>query len=111
MRTLATEEVAAKLAFELADGTRQRRLSDVAFLGSAGEIERSRHGQEVAHLVHFHQRCTPNPERRPGQSPVWFRALRMVIGWKVRIRAVVATRVLRLGRLGRRDDLTTMPII
>ena len=55
MRALAAEQIAAKLAFELADGAGERRLGDVAFLGRAGEIERARHGEEVADLMHFHK--------------------------------------------------------
>ena len=39
LRPLAAEQIAAKLAFELADGARERRLGDVAFLGGAREIE------------------------------------------------------------------------
>ena len=61
MRALATEQVAAKLTFELADGPGQRRLGDMAFLGGTGEIQHPRHGEEIADLMHFHGRCTPPP--------------------------------------------------
>ena len=58
---LAPEQIAAKLAFELADGARERGLGNVALLGGAREIESSRHGEEVADLMHFHGRCAPLP--------------------------------------------------
>ena len=54
VRPLAAEEVAAQLAFELADGAGERGLRHVALLGGAREVERARHGQEVANLVHLH---------------------------------------------------------
>src|SRR5262245_24399234 len=66
MRSLAPEQIAAKLAFELADSTGQRWLGNMAFFGSAGEIERSRHSEEVTYLMHFHQKCTSRTESRPG---------------------------------------------
>ena len=61
LRALAPEQIAAKLAFELADGAGERGLGDVALLGGAREIERARHREEVADLVHFHGRCAPPP--------------------------------------------------
>jgi len=54
LRTLAPEQVSAELTFELADGAGEGRLGDVALLGGPREIERSRHGEEVADLMHFH---------------------------------------------------------
>ncbi len=54
LRPLATEQVAAKLALELADGAGERGLGNVTFLGGAREIERPRHREEVADLMHFH---------------------------------------------------------
>ncbi len=58
---LAPEQIAAELALELADGAGEGGLGDVALLGGAREIERSRHGEEVADLMHFHGRCAPLP--------------------------------------------------
>src|SRR5207247_7572372 len=43
LRPLAPEQVAAELAFELSDGASEGGLGDIAFLGSAREIERPRH--------------------------------------------------------------------
>ena len=64
LRALAPEQIAAELAFELADGPGQRRLGDVAFLGGAREIQHPRHGEEIADLMHFHGRCAPPPPSR-----------------------------------------------
>ena len=61
LRALAAEQIAAELALELADGARERRLGNVAFLGGAREIESPRHREEVADLMHFHGRCAPLP--------------------------------------------------
>ena len=54
MWPFAAEQIAAKLAFELADGAGERGLGDMAFLGGAREIERPRYSEEVADLMHFH---------------------------------------------------------
>ena len=61
LRPLAPEQIAAELALELADGAGERGLGDVALLGGAREIERARHREEVADLMHFHGRCAPPP--------------------------------------------------
>src|SRR5262249_56066483 len=53
---LAPEKIAAELAFKKLYGARQRRLSDMALLCRAREIQRPRDGQEVPDLVHFHAR-------------------------------------------------------
>jgi hypothetical protein len=59
LRPLAAEQIAAKLAFELAYGACERGLGHVTFLGGAREIERARHGEEVADLMHFHKERAP----------------------------------------------------
>jgi hypothetical protein len=51
---LATEQLAAKLLFELLDGAGQRGLRDVTLFGGAGEVQQSRYRKEVSDLVHFH---------------------------------------------------------
>ena len=53
LRALAAEQIAAKLSLQLADGAGQRWLGDMAFLSRAGEIQRSRDSEEIAHLMHF----------------------------------------------------------
>ncbi len=52
---LAAEQFAAEFGLELENGTRQRRLRDIAFLGSAREMQRPAHGQKVANLMEFHR--------------------------------------------------------
>ena len=59
LRPLAPEQIAAKLAFELADGAGEGGLGDVALFGGAREIERTSHREEVADLVHFHGKLRP----------------------------------------------------
>ena len=59
LRALAAEQVAAKLTFKLADGAGERGLGHVTFLRGAREIERARHGEEVADLMHFHKERAP----------------------------------------------------
>ena len=59
LRPLAAEQIAAKLAFELADGAGEGGLGHVTFLRRAREIERARHGEEVADLMHFHKERAP----------------------------------------------------
>ncbi len=59
LRALAAEQVAAELTFKLADGAGERGLGHMAFLGSAGKIERARHGEEVADLMHLHKKTRP----------------------------------------------------
>jgi hypothetical protein len=56
-RPLTPEQIAAKFRLKLLDRPRQRRLGDVAFVGGAREVQHACHGQEVAHLVHFHDRA------------------------------------------------------
>ena len=56
---MTPEQIATELAFELAYGAGQRRLSHVTFLRGAREIERARHGEEVADLMHFHKERAP----------------------------------------------------
>jgi hypothetical protein len=63
MRPFASEQVAPKLAFELPDRPRQRRLCDMAFLGRAGKVQRPGTRQEVSDLVHFHSAFPTNPWR------------------------------------------------
>ena len=75
----------------------------MAFLGGAREVERARHGEEIADLMHFHQNCIP--QKSPGrkeiamrgmprsscrfrQSPAWCMGLEMVIGRRIRVRAL-----------------------
>ena len=55
MRTLAAEQVATQLVFELADGAGQRRLRDVALFGGPREIKRPCHREQITNLVHFHR--------------------------------------------------------
>src|SRR5262249_60717978 len=71
-RALAPKQVAAELFLQIADRTTERRLRDVALVGSLGEIECSRRRQEIADLVHFHawslpaRSCSPSfPAARP----------------------------------------------
>jgi hypothetical protein len=59
LRPLAAEQIAAKLAFELAYGAGEGGLSHVTFLRRAREIECARHGKEVADLMHFHKERAP----------------------------------------------------
>ncbi len=56
-RTLAAEKIAAEFCLELLDRPRQRRLGDVARVGGAGEVEHTRDGEEVANLMHLHDRA------------------------------------------------------
>ena len=58
-RPFAPEQVAAELGFELLDRPRQRRLGHVALVGGAREIQHARDRQEVANLMHFHDRAAP----------------------------------------------------
>jgi len=58
-RALAPKQVAAQFLLEIADGAAQRRLRDVTFLGGLGEIQRFRHRQEIADLMHFHAGSLP----------------------------------------------------
>src|SRR5690348_7911457 len=53
-RTLAAEQVAAKLRLEQLDRARQRRLRDIALLRRAREVRRARDRQEIADLMHLH---------------------------------------------------------
>ena len=59
-RPLAPEQVAAEFRLELLDRSRQRRLGNVAFVRGAREVEHARDREEVANLMHFHDR-TPVP--------------------------------------------------
>jgi hypothetical protein len=51
---LAPKKLSAQLFFQLFDGSRERGLRDVTLLGSAGEVQQARYGEEVSDLVHFH---------------------------------------------------------
>ena len=53
------EERAAKLALELLDGAGQRRLTDTAGLGCAGEVEITSQSQKIADLVNGSSSDTP----------------------------------------------------
>src|SRR5262249_42180473 len=57
---LAPKKIAAQLAFKELYRACQRRLSDMALLGRAREIQRPRDGQEVPDLVHFHAHVPPD---------------------------------------------------
>src|SRR5215831_11801828 len=54
-RTLAPEKIAAKLALQLLDGPRQRRLRHIALVGRAREVEDVRDREEIPDLMHFHE--------------------------------------------------------
>ena len=56
-RAFAPEQVAAQFRLELLDRPRQRRLGDVALVGRAREIQHPRDGEEVAYLMHLHDRA------------------------------------------------------
>ena len=53
---LAVKQRTAQLFFELLDGARQRGLRDVAALGRAGEVQFLAEAEEIADLMHFHER-------------------------------------------------------
>src|SRR5262249_33882118 len=53
-RPLAMEQEAAELVLQELDGTRERRLRHVAFLGRAGEVQLLAQGEEIPNLMHFH---------------------------------------------------------
>ena len=59
LRPLAAEQIAAELAFELTDGAGEGGLGHVTFLRGTREIERARHGEEVADLMHLHKERAP----------------------------------------------------
>lgn len=48
MLALAPEELSPQFLLERLDGTGQRRLRDIAFLGRPGEVQRVGQGQEIA---------------------------------------------------------------
>jgi hypothetical protein len=52
---LAMKKRTAQLMLELLDGAGKRWLADVALLGGTREIQRSRQGNEIANLLHFHR--------------------------------------------------------
>jgi hypothetical protein len=52
--SLAPEELATELDFQVLDGTGQGRLRDVTLFGGAREIQGARNRQKVSDLVHFH---------------------------------------------------------
>ncbi len=56
-RPLAAKQVATEFGLELLDRPRQRRLGDVALVGRAREVEHAGDGEEVANLVHLHDRA------------------------------------------------------
>ena len=56
-RPLAAEQVAAQFSLELLDRPRQRRLGHVALVRGTREIQHARDGEEVANLMHFHDRA------------------------------------------------------
>jgi hypothetical protein len=62
-RTLAPEQVTAKLGLQLLDCPRQRRLCHIAFIRSTREIERPRDREEISNLMHFHDRTPPDLAR------------------------------------------------
>ena len=55
------EERPAELALQELDGPRERRLRDVAALGSAREVQLLGDGEEVADLVHLHRVVPKRP--------------------------------------------------
>ena len=54
LRSLAAEQVAAKLAFKLADGAGERGLGHMAFLCGAREIEFFCDSDEIAKMTKLH---------------------------------------------------------
>ena len=54
---LAAKQIAAEFGLKLFDRPRQRRLGDVALVGGAREVEHTRDGEEVANLMHLHDRA------------------------------------------------------
>jgi hypothetical protein len=68
-RPLAMEQEAAELVLQELDGTRERWLRHVAFLGRAGEVQLSAQGEEIPDLMHFHgiaSQCTVTSRPRFG---------------------------------------------
>src|SRR5258707_14046128 len=51
-RALAAKQIAAEFSLKLLDRPRQRRLGDIARVGSAGEVEHARDGEGGANLMH-----------------------------------------------------------
>jgi hypothetical protein len=51
---LTGEQQAAQLVFHLLNRPRQRRLADVAHLGSLGEVQRLAERQEITDFMQFH---------------------------------------------------------
>ena len=56
---LAAKQRAAQFVLQRLDGTRQRRLRDVARLGRAREVQGLANREEVADLMHFHGSSPP----------------------------------------------------
>jgi hypothetical protein len=54
---LAAKKIAAEFCLKLFDRPRQRRLGHIALVGGAGEVEHTRDGEEVANLMHLHDRA------------------------------------------------------
>jgi hypothetical protein len=54
--TLAAKQITTEFGLELLDRPRQRGLGHVALVGGAREVEHARDGEEVANLMHFHDR-------------------------------------------------------
>ena len=59
----AAKQVAAEFGLELLDRPRQRRLGDIARVRGARKIEQLRDGEEIANLMHFHDRAPIGPWR------------------------------------------------
>jgi len=56
-RAFAAKKIAAEFCLKLLDRPRQRRLGDIALIRGAGEVEHTRDGEEVANLMHLHDRA------------------------------------------------------
>jgi hypothetical protein len=50
------EQRAAQLMLQLLNCPSERGLANVALLGSAREVQRTREGDEIPNLLHFHER-------------------------------------------------------
>ena len=53
----APKQIAAEFGFKLLDRPRQRRLGDVAIVSGAREVQQPRDGEEIADLMHLHDRA------------------------------------------------------
>src|SRR5262245_25950248 len=62
---LASEELPAQFFLQLPDPAAKRGYADAALLGSAREIERLPRFEEVAYLMHFHDKPPDRPKTGP----------------------------------------------